>query len=179
MLSRNKILSLIHMQSNQVLLNNNNHGAPPKVISLNEIRNFQEDLGFKGDPKFIKISLPSVQEAKNRAIVIALLTCNERKSADSFVRVFTKAELCSDNTTMRSFLLTHKVLEENEIKRDYQENSYLSILHSSSVTEFQQHNGFLTKRDEPLLSILRTRRRPAPPQFERIIVLGDADPLKV
>jgi len=40
--------------------------------------------------KLIKISLPSLREAKNRAIALALLTANTRRRSDNFVRVFTK-----------------------------------------------------------------------------------------
>ena len=43
------------------------------------------------DLKLVRINFDSVKEAKNRAIMIALLTINMRKSSTNFVRMFTKS----------------------------------------------------------------------------------------
>ena len=47
-----------------------------------------EKLGL-GKLKFIKLELPTVDEAKNRATALALLTCNMWLGSNSFIRFFT------------------------------------------------------------------------------------------
>ena len=79
----NKILSLIHVQPHAV-----NKGAP-KVVNLCDL----EQIKLEDDmihTKMIKICLPTVSEARNRATVLALLTANYRNSSNSFVRMFTR-----------------------------------------------------------------------------------------
>ena len=39
--------------------------------------------------KFVKLELPTVAEAKNRAVCLALLTCNMWLGSNSFVRFYT------------------------------------------------------------------------------------------
>ena len=43
--------------------------------------------------KFVKVELPSVEEAKNRAVCLALLTANAYKGSNSFVRFYTGKDL--------------------------------------------------------------------------------------
>ena len=82
---RNQIMSLIHVQPYQI-----NNGAPI-VQNYTEIcsRPVVKQLG---NLKFVKLELPTVEEAKNRAVCLALLTCNTYLGSGSFVRFFTGAD---------------------------------------------------------------------------------------
>lgn len=43
--------------------------------------------------KFVKVEFPSVEEAKNRAVCLALLTANSYMGSDTFVRFYTGSDL--------------------------------------------------------------------------------------
>ena len=49
------------------------------------------------------------------------------------------------------------------------------VLAPTSVTLSQQHGGFITKKADPYLTILRARPKNTRDHFERFIVLGDAN----
>ena len=92
----NKILSLIHIQPHPV-----NKGAP-KVVNLCDLEQIKlEDDMVK--TKMIKICLPTVEEARNRATVLALLTANYRNSSDSFVRMFTRQDFIGNKRSAESY----------------------------------------------------------------------------
>ena len=59
----------------------------PSVVYLSEITSTKLESGMS-DLKFIKVVYPTVKEAKNRAIVLALLSCDIRKPRDTFVKLF-------------------------------------------------------------------------------------------
>lgn len=59
---------------------------------LNELDGIHVEAEF-AKTKLVKIELPSIQEAKNRAIVLALLTADVRRSSDKFFRFFTHSDL--------------------------------------------------------------------------------------
>ena len=124
--------------------------------------------------KLIKLKLPSVKEAKNRAIVLALLTCNYRKSSNSFVRFFTQKDfeqLRSRQTyqSIRTLWFNYK-LEDDDI------GTYLA---AQAITSAQPHSGLIRKREEPFSSLIRARPREKKFGHDRLIVLGDADPKHV
>ena len=75
-------MSLIHVQPYQGI-----NGAP-MVLNYAEISQVPviEELG---NLKFVKLELPTIAEAKNRAVCLALLTCNMWVGSNSFVRFFT------------------------------------------------------------------------------------------
>ena len=74
-------MSLIHMQPNAV-----NEGAPT-VVKVRDIKLAIVERAMS-NTKAVKICYSTIEEAKNRAITLALLTCNVRKSASSFVRLY-------------------------------------------------------------------------------------------
>lgn len=125
--------------------------------------------------KLVKLSLPSIEEAKNRAIVLALLTCNYRISSSSFVRFFTKTDFIGKRKAPYTYHLIRKMHLEQRIK-DTEAHLYLAPAH---VTMAQPHNGLIRKREEPFTTLLRARPREKKTHFERFIVLGDADPRHV
>ena len=99
----NNILSLIHMQPNPLT-----KGAP-KVVNLSELHDLvclEQDMV---NTKLVKLSLPSIEEAKNRAIVLALLTCNYRISSHSFVRFFTKSDFIGMRKAARTYSLIRQI----------------------------------------------------------------------
>ena len=64
-------------------------GATSKVVHLadmTQVKELENDMFYT---KLIKMTFQSVSEAKNRAIVLALLTCDYRRSSDNFVRFYT------------------------------------------------------------------------------------------
>ena len=75
-------MSLVHVQPYQI-----NNGAPI-VQNYAEISNLPVDSKL-GNLKFIKMEFPTISEAKNRAVCLALLTCNMWAGEHSFVRLFT------------------------------------------------------------------------------------------
>ena len=90
-----------------------NKGAP-KVIYLNEIPGLVVPTDMQST-KFVKISLPTVQEAKNRAIVMALLTVNLRKASHSFVRMFTRSDFRDRAAAQRSLEQIRRYLGETNL----------------------------------------------------------------
>ena len=71
------------------------------MVNLCEITdaNIEKDMS---DAKFIKIVFPTLKEARNRAIVLALLTCNPHKPHKTFVQLFTKACFSNDQSDSHS-----------------------------------------------------------------------------
>lgn len=83
-------MSLIHMVSNAKSKNDQN-----TVVNLSDIDSnvmLEKDMA---EAKFITLTFPTVKEARNRAIVLALLTCDIRKPRQTFLPLFTKANFCS------------------------------------------------------------------------------------
>ena len=78
-------MSLIHVQPYQI-----NSGAPI-VQNYAEISQIPvvEQLG---NLKFVKVELPTIEEAKNRAVCLALLTSSIYLGSTSFVRFYTGAD---------------------------------------------------------------------------------------
>jgi len=65
------------------------NGSAPQIVCLNALEGIRMDPEFQ-QAKLIKVTLPSIREAKNRAIVLALLTLDVRRSSEKFIRLFTK-----------------------------------------------------------------------------------------
>ena len=82
---RNQIMSLIHIQPYQI-----NSGAPI-VQNYAEISHHPIVQGL-GNLKFVKLELPTLQEAKNRAVCLALLTSSIWLGSNSFVRFYTGSD---------------------------------------------------------------------------------------
>ena len=81
----NDILSLIHLYQNSL------GEKAPKIVHLADLKKVTLESDML-NTKLVKLKLPTVKEAKNRAIVLALLTCNYRKSSNCFVRFFTQKD---------------------------------------------------------------------------------------
>ena len=116
----------------------------------------------------IKLTFQSVAEAKNRAIVLALLTCNVRKNELCFIRMFTAKELARDPILVTDYLTC---MQQSVFlpRRDKDEQ-----LASAAVIKTQPHHGVVKKREDPYATLLRARPKQAKNQFTRFIVLGDA-----
>ena len=65
--------------------------AAPSVVSVREFRMALVEHAMQ-NTKFIKVALSTIEEARCRAIVLALLTCNVRKGSSSFVRFHTERD---------------------------------------------------------------------------------------
>ena len=81
----NNIMSLIHLLP--PIAWHGKESTSPTVLNLNEIADKTPYTGHT-DLKFIKVVYPTVKEARNRAIVLALLSCDIRKPKKSFVQFF-------------------------------------------------------------------------------------------
>ena len=92
-------MSLIHVQPNSL-----NKGAP-KIVNLCDLKEVRLQSGVM-NTKLLKLNLMTTQEARNRAIVLALLTCDYQKSSNSFVRFFTN----KDFVGLRKSNLTYKLI---------------------------------------------------------------------
>lgn len=125
--------------------------------------------------KLVKITLPTVEEARNRATVLALLTANYRKSSNSFVRLFTRQDFVGLYRSAQTYQLLRTLRRDFKISDP--EADFL--LEPTAKTNCQQHNGIIRKREEPYTTLLRARPRDKKSHFERFIVLGDADPRHV
>ena len=68
----NNIMSLIHCTSFAA-----SSDKAPHVVSLSELPAVRLESDMV-NTKLVKLSMPSIQEARNRAIVLALLTSNTR-----------------------------------------------------------------------------------------------------
>lgn len=66
---------------------NSKESKCPSVVYLSEITSTKLESGIS-DLKFIRVVYPTVKEARNRAIVLALLSCDIRKPRDTFVKLF-------------------------------------------------------------------------------------------
>ena len=81
--SCNNILSLIHSTSFA-----RSNETTTRVLYLHEVEGALVQDSIR-DIKLVKVTLSTVQEARNRAIVLALITADVRHSSDKFVRFFT------------------------------------------------------------------------------------------
>jgi len=79
----NNILSLLHSLPNSY--------EAPCILNFHDIVEEETLPQFK--LKFLKVTYPSVNEAKKRAILIALLTSNYFKSCDNYVQMHTFEQL--------------------------------------------------------------------------------------
>ena len=164
----NNIMALIHMQPHPV-----NDGAPT-VINISSLRDARLENDMM-NTKLVKICLPSVEEARNRAVVMALLTCNMRMSSNSFVRLYTKRDFTVQRRVGRTYRQIRQIWRENKLWDD----DIRTFLAPSSIFLKQLHNGLIRKREEPYMTLLRARPKEKKTHFERFIVLGDADPRDV
>ena len=131
------------------------------MVSLSELK----DVNFDGDMrnlKMIKLRMASVQEAKNRATVLALLTCNMRKSNNSFVRFFQPQDFIYRNEAKASYANIRRLWRDNGIFDD----DVKTLLQHSQTTLCQQHGGLVRKRENPYMTLLRARPREKKTHFE-------------
>ena len=139
---RGLIMSLIHVQPFPI------NGGAPIVQNYHELcTNPSKELGYL---KFVKVEFPTVEEAKNRAICLALLTANSYMGSDSFVRFFTGIDLNDHAYLSKCVRNNWKMSKTNEIGRN-------QVLAPTDITERQQHGGIIRKKDEPFKSILRAK----------------------
>ena len=75
--------------------------------------------------KLIKICLPTVEEARNRATVLALLTADYRKSSNSFMRMFMKEDFIGSKNSRVTYQYIRNFFLERNIK-DETVDSYLA-----------------------------------------------------
>ncbi len=120
--------------------------------------------------RFVKVSFESELEAKNRAVLLALKTCNYLRSVNSFVRFYTDVQL-QDFTKAESQLIS--LFKFYKLQR----STYLQPLNSFCAKNF--HDGIIIKRQEPYRTILRARPKQIKNRFERFIALGDSDQAEV
>ena len=135
----NNVMSLIH------LLPNANGGTEPATTaeSLSEIITSSGDPGGAKieedmkDAKFIKIVFPTVKEARNRAIVLALLTCKLHKARKTFVHLFTHANFSKENNSLAAY---HKIRKMRQVylRKSPQKSSFLMDMKSILAPKYIQ-----------------------------------------
>ena len=115
-------------------------------------------------PTFVRFTYKSITEAKNRALTIALMTCDYLKSATHFVKMFNEHQLKEEPKDCIS-----EIRKFSEIKTQDPDQSLIDFY------PLQPHNGLIMKRKDPYLTILRARPRNIKRNRERLYALEGAD----
>ena len=68
--------------------------------------------------KFVKVELPTIEEAKNRAVCLALLTANTYMGSDTFVRFYTGSDLNDTDYMKRCIKNNWKMQKTTEIGKN-------------------------------------------------------------
>jgi hypothetical protein len=135
----------------------------PAVISLSDFF----DVGETFDYKFIKVTFENVAEARARAVLIALLTCRYLRGSNCFGKLYTLEQLVSIQRLEYETLMllnAYKIVERQPIGE------------FKSAIELGKTNGIIQKRMEPYRGIIKSRPRQTKKDYDRFIVLSDADP---
>lgn len=164
---QNNILALIHLGTSQL------KESAPRVIQLTELEGIRVDSDMRSI-KLVQLEVLSVQEARNRATALALLTANTRSASDDFIKLFTWHDFTGPQSNA-----TYGYLRRYHARNGLIDDDQVNKLAPSFMTLGQAHNGLIRKREEPYRTLLRAKPKEKKTHLERFIVLGDADPRHV
>lgn len=170
----NNIMALIHL----LPVKPKKKGKEPAttVVNMSEItcNNFNLDPQMQ-QARFIKLSFPSVREARNRALVLALLSCDIGKPSEvSFIRLQTRPQFSTFQDAQ--VVLTWVRRYHRQYFADLKNPDKGSLLAPVVVQMKSPHGGMISKEDVHIRNLLgMIARNEQPSKFERFIVLADAD----